>query len=316
MDKDGTLQGWWQSAQRGWRLLDNVKVIKVNTFPARLWFGVGCIDCEKFVKCEISGRCYNCCVRLAKAPGEAKPIKGLSQPGGGGLQARFGPFQAQADMPVTFEMQYEVGFAGLVADVAPLRAALSADLTVTSAIPGIMTFSRVIRSGRGLWEKAPEQTMVPGCKLLSGWQGVTDALFSLQIRGMSFTLLQDTMHNIKTFDDLDLLKMNRTYCKDHVLRDQKTKLCKICSLKTCKDEEACRAENWNRVCPNCRGVLRLRFQAPQRFAERKDQLDKLSVTNFTQRAMLCGLQDQLEGFDAEKRKECTNFIIKSEGIIR
>jgi len=316
MDKDGTLQGWWQSAQRGWRLLDNVKMSKINSFPARLWFGVGCIDCEKYVKCEMSGRCYTCCVKLAKAPGEAKPVKGLSKPGGGGLEARFGPFQAQAEMPVTFEMQYEVGFAGLVADIAPLRAALSDDLTVTSAISGIMTFTRVVRSGRGLWEKAPEQTMVPGCKLLSGWQGVTDCLFSLKIRGMSFALLQDTMHNVKTLDDLELLRMNRTYCKDHLLRDPKTKMCNICNLKNCKDEAVCRAENWNRVCPNCRGVLRLRFQAPQRFAARKEQLDKLSITEFSQRAMLCGLQDQLEGFDAEKRKDCTNFIIKSEGVIR
>ena len=101
LDKDGALQGWWQSAQKGWRLLDNVKISKVSSFPARLWFGVGCVECEKFVKCEMSGRCYNCCVRIAKSPGDAKPIKGLSKPGGGGLEARFGPFQAQAEMPVT-----------------------------------------------------------------------------------------------------------------------------------------------------------------------------------------------------------------------
>jgi hypothetical protein len=155
LDKDGKLQNWYGSAQKGWRLLDNVKISKVTSFPARLWFGVGCIECEKFVKCETSGRCYNCCVRLAKSPGDAKPIRGLSKPGGGGLEARFGPFQAQAEMPVTFEMHYEVGFAGLVADVAPLRAALSADLTVKSPLTGITTFARSIRSGRGLWEKAP-----------------------------------------------------------------------------------------------------------------------------------------------------------------
>jgi hypothetical protein len=133
---------------------------------------------------------------------------------------------------------------------------------------------------------------------------------------MSFALLQDTMHKVHTLDDLDLLRMNRTYCKDHLLRDPKTKLCNICNLKNCQDEEHCRAENWNRVCPNCQGVLRLKFQGPGRFAERKAHLDSLSHDQFAQRAILCGLQDQLEGFNAAKRQECTNFIIKSEGIIR
>jgi len=235
------------------------------------------------------------CVRLAKDPGEAKPIKGITA--AGGPVARFGAFQAQAEMPVTFEMQFEVGFAGLVADVAPLRAVLSEDLTVTSELKGLVTFSRVVRSGRKLWEKAPEQVMAPGSKLISGWQGVTDAVFTLKIRGASFTLLEDTMHNLNTLDDLELLKMNRTYCKDHLCKDEKTGEVK-----------------WDRVCKNCKGVLRLRFQAPQRFAERKSQLERLPVADLAQRALLCGLQDEVT--DAEKKKECINFIIKSEGIIR
>lgn len=199
--------------------------------------------------------------------------------------------------PVQYEMQYEVAFDNLVADVAPLRACLNDDLTVKHDLQGIVTFSKVSRQGRELWEKAPEQVMVPGSKLVSGWQGVTDHLLSVKVRNVQFVLLQDTMHDLKSVDDLGLLKMCRTSCKDHILRDDETK-----------------EIIWNRPCKNCRGVLRLRFEGPQRFMERKSQLEKLGAEAFAQRAMLEGLGNQIG--DAEKKKECIKYIIKSEGIIR
>lgn len=105
------------------------------------------------------------------------------------------------------------------------------------------------------------------------------------------------MHDMKSLEDLDLLKMVRTSCKDHVLRDEKTK-----------------ELIWNRPCKNCTGVLRLRFAGPRLFAERKAQLEKLNAESLAQRAYLCGLGSEIG--DAEKKKNCINHIIKSEGIIR
>merc|ERR1712232_767295 len=73
-----------------------------------------------------------------------------------------------------------------------------------------------------------------------------------------------------------------------------------------------------RPCPNCRGVLRLRFNAPDRFAERRAQLEDLSNEQIMQRAQLSGLADTVEanGATPEGRKTSINLIIKSEGIIR
>lgn len=237
----------------------------------------------------------SCCHRIAKEPVAPLPIKGLI--GADAPMARFTAFQAMALRPVQFEMHLDVGFDGWVADLAPLRAALEGDLSVKQPIEGGMVFSRVERAGRKLWEKSPEQTICPGSKLVAGWEGVTDAIFQTKIRGMNFVLLQDTMHDMNTLDDIERLKMTRTYCKDHVLRDEKTK-----------------EIIWDRACKNCRGVLRLRFTAPRHYAERRAQLDSLKNQELVHRAQLCGLEAEVT--DVERRKDTVNLIIKSEGIIR
>merc|ERR1719324_1411348 len=113
-------------------------------------------------------------------------------------------------MPVQWEMHLEVAFDDLVADLAPLRAALAGDLAVTQQIQGGMVFSRVERAGRKLWEKSPEQVIFPGSKLIAGWMGVTDAVFQTTIRGRNFVLLSDTMHELNTLEDIERLKMART----------------------------------------------------------------------------------------------------------
>merc|ERR1711937_325986 len=150
-----------------------------------------------------------CCHKAAKEPIAARPIRGLT--GTDAPTAQFTVFQAMAEMrPVQFEIQYEVPFSGLVADMNPLRAALAEDLTVKDRIQGGTVFSLVSRCGKKLWEKSPEQTIFPGSKLTAGWQGVTDAIFRAKIRNITFVLLQDTMHNVSTVDDLGLLKMTRS----------------------------------------------------------------------------------------------------------
>jgi hypothetical protein len=343
--------------------------------------------------------------------------------------AQFSAYQAIAIMPVQWEMHIEVGFDGLVADIAPLRAALSEDLTVTRQLAGMVMFSRVSRAGKHLWERSPEQVVFPGAKLISGWQGVTDALFRLSIRGQDFVLLQDTMHNLKTRDDLELLKMNRTYCKDHhveavtfqalvsnvnyaslkanlallsgfkasirkvidselgfklgdgvqlevsgghqsflQLSSEDTVIVKVTisppnvttaatlqsslqSQLTLLTEAMCvgvvnvpgidavskfdvdvravgspkvkaltledlgqpSSNYWNRPCRNCRGVLRLRFAAPERYSERCAQLESLSNEQLAQRAQLCGLDAAMI---LSQRKETTKLILKCEKIIR
>lgn len=295
MGADGKLRERFRSAMPGYQLLDGVTLAKVKTFPACLWLGYGCIDCSRPVRCEMSGRCMPCCHKAAKEPVAAKPIKGLT-----GLEApmaRFTAFQAMAVTPVQWEMHLEVGFDGLVADLAPLRAALAEDLMVTQQIKGGMVFSRVTRAGRKLWEKSPEQVIFPGSKLTAGWQGVTDAVFQTQIRGMRFVLLQETMHDMKTLEGVGLLKMARTFCRDHVLRDEKTK-----------------EIIWDRPCKNCRGVLRLQFAAPARYAERRAQLASLGNEQLVQRAQLCGLEAEVS--DVERRKDAMNMILKAERIIR
>jgi ubiquitin-protein ligase len=289
------LQQRYQGALPGYRLLDGMTLAKVKAFPARLWFGLGCTDCSRFVRCEISGRCMSCCRYVATAPVAPKPIKGLV--GENAPVARFSAFQAAAVMPVQWEMHLEVAFDGLVADLAPLRAALAGDLAVTQQIQGGMVFSRVERAGRKLWEKSPEQVIFPGSKLIAGWMGVTDAVFQTTIRGRNFVLLSDTMHELNTLEDIERLKMARTYCKDHILRDEKTK-----------------EIIWDRPCKNCRGVLRLQFSAPKRYAQRRAQLESLGNQQLVQRAQLCGLIAEVT--DVERRKDAMNHIIKSEGIIR
>jgi hypothetical protein len=74
----------------------------------------------------------------------------------------------------------------------------------------------------------------------------------------------------------------------------------------------------HRPCPNCRGVLRLRFTAPTRWAERRSQLEGLNCDQLMQRAQLCGLAHEVSnnGASQEGRKATLNLIIKSEGIIR
>jgi predicted RNA-binding protein with RPS1 domain len=362
LDSDGALQCSFGSAKRGWRILDGKVLSKVKSFPAWLTFGRGCRDCQKLVTVEVSGRCMPCCRVLAAKPQEAHSIKGLDGPSA--PQAQFTMFQAEAVVPVEFEMQMEVKFDGLVADVKPLRQILSPDLELTSDLAGIVVFTRVSRMGRRLFEKAPEQVMVPGSKLVSGWQGVTDArvvkkgqvtvtdgLFTATVRNVQFTLLRDTMHDLTVLEDLDLLRMTRTYCRDHKLRDASSKevmcrsghvlkemlyphhyggcsechasiehgsetmRCNHCNYDLCRScTERNQGVTWNRPCQNCRGVLRLRFRAPQRYAQRQHQLEQLSAENLARRAAYCGLLE--EAADVSKRKELITHIIKSEKIIR
>merc|ERR1711865_144200 len=157
-----------------------------------------------------------CCHRVAKQPMVARPIKGLT--GSDAPTAQFTAFQAMGEMrPVQFEMHFEVPFDGLVADLRPLRASLSEDLLVKERIQGGIVFGLVSRCGKKLWEKSPEQSIFPASKLTAGWQGVTEAIFRAKIRNLTFVLLQDTTHNMTTLDDLGLLKMSRTFCKDHAL---------------------------------------------------------------------------------------------------
>jgi len=295
MSREGVLRERFQGALPGYRLLDGMTLAKVKTSPIRLWVGLGCTDCNRFAWCEMSGRCMPCCQRLAKEPVAPKQIKGLL--GVDAPMARFTAYQAMAVRPVQWEMHLDVGFDGLIANLAPLKAALADDLSVTQPITGGMVFSRVERAGRKLWEKSPEQSIFPGSKLVAGWEGVTDAVFQTKIRGMNFVLLQDTMHDMSTREDVGRLKMTRTYCPDHVLRDEKTK-----------------EIIWDRPCKNCRGVLRLHFVAPRRYAERRAQLESLGNKELVQRAQLCGLEAEVT--DVERRKQTMNLIIKSEGIIR
>jgi hypothetical protein len=327
--------------------------------------------------------------------------------------------------PVQFEIGFEVPFDGLVADITSLRAALSEDLVVKDKIEGGIVFSRVSRVGKKLWEKAPEQSIFPGSKLTAGWQGVTDAVFSAKIRNINFVLLQDTMHNVTTLDDLSRLRMNRTFCKDHILeaasinlglegvdyaavksdelirnflkeklkkhfgivveiadpddyidivlapvgsdgmsmqitvipptgqlpetyisrlssatslgedvvaatasviggraasklRLAGTGVPKVVSIRPETLAPHLQVAANQRSCRNCRGVLRLRFDAPSRFAERRVQLEDLSYDLLIQRAQLCGLADDASsnGASPDGRKTTINHIIKSEGIIR
>merc|ERR1719316_639033 len=159
----------------------------------------------------------------------------------------------------------------------------------------MMVFSRVTRAGKTLWEKSPEQIIFPGSKLTAGFQGVTDAIFQTRIRNMNFVLLKETVPDMKTKEDVELLKMSRTFCKDHVLRDEKTK-----------------EIIWDRPCKNCRGILRLQFRAPTRYSERMAQLEGLQREHLAQRASLCGLLDEA----SRDRTELMKLIVKSEGIIR
>merc|ERR1712139_666359 len=67
-----------------------------------------------------------------------------------------------------------------------------------------------------------------------------------------------------------------------------------------------------RPCQNCRGVLRLRFNAPCRFAERRAQLEDLTAEQLAHRAQLSGLASEVtsNGASAEGRKATINLIIK------
>ena len=61
-------------------------------------------------------------------------------------------------------------------------------------------------------------------------------------------------------------------------------------------------------------MLRLRFRAPQRYAQRQRQLERLSAGDLARRAAYCGLLE--EAADVSKRKELITHIIKYEKIIR
>lgn len=429
MGTDGILRERFNQALEGYRLLDGVhpdKLAKVKQFPVQVWLGLGCVDCGRALRCEISGRCMPCCRSAATQPMAAKPIKGLTAPDS--PTANFNVFQAMAEMrPVQFEMHFEVPFDGLVADVKHLHAALTEDLTVKEHIHGGTIFTRVSRCGMKLWEKSPEQSIFPGSKLTAGWQGCTDAIFRAKVRNVNFVLLQNTIQNVTTLDDLGLLKMSRSFCKDHALEtvvitaglqgidymwlktrhavksafkdalkkviatqieiadlqyvdlalsvlegqgvsvrvtvvpptgmlpsaivsklsSRETladafvaaasavegvaptsspsisvhgvglaKVVRVCP-ETLEDLDVVRA-CYQRPCQNCRGVLRLRFNAPARFAERRAQLEDLKWEELMKRAQLCGLADAASsnGASAEGRKTTVNLIIKSEGIIR
>jgi len=52
--------------------------------------------------------------------------------------------------------------------------------------------------------------------------------------------------------------------------------------------------------------------APQRYAERESQLEKLSAVQLAQRGKLCGLEMNL----AVPKQEFINQILKAERIIR
>jgi len=88
-------------------------------------------------------------------------------------------------------------------------------------------------------------------------------------------------------------------------------------LETLADPDVLRAAH-QRPCQNCRGILRLRFHAPARFAERRAQLEGLKCEQLVQRAQLCGLAEEAasNGSSPEGHKKTLNLIIKSEGITR
>mmetsp|Transcript_5920 Transcript_5920/g.13021 ORF Transcript_5920/g.13021 Transcript_5920/m.13021 type:complete len:1136 (-) Transcript_5920:372-3779(-) len=297
LDSDGALSRRFRHALPGYRLLDHVKLTQVKDFPCRLWLGMGCRDCGKQVRTESSGRCMACCRIAAKAPAIVRPIKGMT--GESAPVATFAAYQAQVVLPVQFEVHLEVGFDGLQANLDPLRKLLSDDLILTGKLSGATVFSRVERAGKRLWEASPEQTLVPGTKLVSGFQGITDALFSVEVRGRRYTLLQETMHEMSRLDQVEQLKFARTFCHDHLAKDPKTK-----------------EVLWNTPCKNCRGILRLRYAAPTRWAERREQLLSMSAEQLAKRCLLTGLGNMDLGGNSEKRDEAINNILKAERIVR
>jgi hypothetical protein len=343
MGPDGKLQKHFQGALPGYQVLGAASLdeavrngmmgydvwTKAMTFPTKISLGLGCRDCGRLSLSEVSGLCMPCCKRLALEPTQSKAIQGLT--GAYAPVARFTAFQAMSETPVLFEMRLEVGFKGLTADLSQLRAALADDLTVKEPIQGGHVFTLVSRAGKKVWQTSPEQIMTPGCQLINGYQGVTEPIFRKKIRDYEFVLLGQTMQAMKTLEDLDLLKLTRTYCKDHQQKDDR--MGKIVPYEealpgiSSKAATLSRSEKrwrlftrillgkdnaWNRPCKNCRGILRLHFRAPRRYAERMDQLRCLNSKDLASRASLCGLIDEVSG----DRSDAMKVIVKSEGIIR
>jgi len=407
-EKSEELTCSFMSAKRGFKLLDGLTksgLEKLNfKSPRTIWMGTGCSECGKLITCEPCGLCLPCCRRIAKEPKEARPIKGLTGPDA--PTAQFTLFSAEAVMPVVWELHLQVGFDGLTANLDPLRSCLSDDLMVTGKIQGGAVFSRVKRADKYIWESSPEQVIFPGSKLLSGWKGVTDSIYSIKIRNMRFTLLEDQISNIENSADLENLRMTRATCNAHFLevvtfsiavenvdfeklstrgapsslkdaiKDKlqhivqielgsgddvfaelpksgakvqltvvprignyaaavQSRLTQLATLSTVvaeglgcvagidvvskssiriphvgppkiiavhkdkihdvikvKDTDLLNAMELsmaNRVCKNCRGILRVRFVAPKRYAERRAQLESLDAGALTKRGLLCGL---------------------------
>lgn len=306
MDKKGILERRHGRALAGFMVLDGVKLENIKSFPAFLCFGHPCTECEKPVTCEKSGICYACCRRLSRIPASV-PRKAPSKDCNS-LAPEFKMFQAEAIKPVIWEVNIDVPFAGLLPDVSSLHAVLNDDMKLVNKIPGSSVFSRVSRAGVKVWEDSAEKVMFPGAKLVNAFVGVTDPIFTKTIRGFKFKLLEETMHSIKCKDDLDQIRFSRTYCKDHRLKYKKGE-------KVVNGQDMEGQVKWDGVCPNCRGVVRCHFVASEmNFAERRAQIDSLDASGFALRAQVSGFQH--EAANASRRKEVTNYILQSEGIIR
>jgi hypothetical protein len=85
------------------------------------------------------------------------------------------------------------------------------------------------------------------------------------------------------------------------------------------EQERCRKCNakWedrfhSKYCKNCVGVVQFRVSAPDTYAERKGQLQRLDISGLMGRARLLGLQDHVHG---SNKQEAIKHIIKTERII-
>merc|ERR1719420_574898 len=337
--------GWKILKESPAQVLTKSSLEKNRKFPLNLTVGRGCKECGAALAMSWDERCTKCHNKAVNLT-ERSVVKGS------GVTVERGVFQATAKFkPPMFEICLTCRADG-THFLKNLKNIVDDDLVLTEDFQEFKTISTECQRGHWtLWETSPEEVLTRGCKITdalwcsakrSGLQGL-ETLDELDHVSFVHTYCRDhkkagvycrhcgTDASFGCHSAIELLKVVADGdCHRIVLSGLDEPYKCICGStefrRTCDcgarlepEQEWCRKckAKWedrfhNKYCKNCVGVVQLRVSAPDTYAERKGQLQRLDISQLMGRARLLGLQNHVQG---SNKQEAIKHIIKTERII-
>jgi len=337
--------GWKILNESPAQALTKSSLERTRKFPLNLTIGMGCKDCGAALAMSWDEMCSKCHIKAVNLT-ERSAVKGS------GVLVERGVWQATAKFkPPMFEISLSCRADG-TDFLKTLKSVVDDNLVFTGDFLEFSNVSTECNRGNWTtWETSPEKILTSGCKITdalwcsakrSGLQGL-ETLDELD----HVSFVRTSCHDHKKagvccrqcggdassvcHSSVELLKVEMT---GKVLRiflpgqdepyrcvcgsTEFRRTCD-CGAKLEPEQEWCRKckAKWedrfhSQYCKNCVGVVRFRVSAPDTYAERKGQLQRLDISGLMGRARLLGLQDHVHGSD---KQQAIKSIIKTERII-